>query len=100
MLFEKNEPPDTKESVEAAKQQADRLVRMWDERAIYAGAAFALSCAAVYPFLYGHSLHTHWESFGKYLVLLCMALLIPCIACIGTAVSTRVYRRDLDKIEI
>ncbi len=45
------EVPDTKESVEAAKQQALRLVRLWDKRALYAGGALALSCAAVYPFL-------------------------------------------------
>ncbi len=100
MIFDTTGVPDTKESVEAAKQQAERLVSLWDKRALYAGAAFVLSCAAVSPFLKGHALHNHWESFGKYLVLVSMFLLLPFITCVGTAINSRVYRRNLRKIEV
>ena len=71
-----------------------------DKRALGAGAAFALSCAAVYPFLKGHVLHSHWESIGKYLVLLSMFLLLPFIICTGMAINSRIYRRNLGKIEV
>jgi hypothetical protein len=50
MIFDAAEVPDTRESVEAARQQAQRLVQLWDQRALYATVAFVLSCAAVYPF--------------------------------------------------
>jgi hypothetical protein len=100
MIFDTNEERDTKESVDAAIQQAQRLVSLWDRRALYAGAAFVLSCAAVYPFLKGHVLHNHWESFGKYLVLVSMFLLIPFIICAGIAINSRIYRRNLGKIGV
>ncbi len=100
MIFDTTEEPDTKESIEAAIQQAQRLVGLWDRRALYAGVAFALSCAAVYPFLKGHVLHSHWESFGKYLVLLSMFLLLPLVICAGVAINSRVYRRNLGKMEV
>ncbi len=35
----------------------------------------------VVPFLAGHSLHSHWDSFGKYLVLLSMTLLLIATYC-------------------
>lgn len=100
MIFDAAEVPDTRESVEAARQQAQRLVQLWDKRALFATVAFVLSCAAVYPFLAGHVLHNHWDSFGKYLVLLSMVLLIPFVICVGIAVNTRMYRRSLGKIEV
>ena len=100
MIFDASEERDTKESVEAAKQQAQRLVRLWNRRALYAGAAFLLSCAAVYPFLAGHALHSYWEAFGKYLVLLSMFLLVPFVICVGIAINSWVYRRSLNKIEV
>ena len=100
MIFDTIKAPDTKESVAAAIQQAQRLVSLWDKRALYAGTAFVLSCAAVYPFLKGHELHSHWESFGKYLVLLSMFLLVPFIICAGIAINSRVYRHNVGKIEV
>lgn len=100
MNFDATEGLDTNESVEAARQQAQRLVSQWDKRALGAGAAFVLSCAAVYPFLKGHGLHSHWELFGKYLVLLSMFLLLPFIICTGIAINSRIYRRNIGKIEV
>jgi hypothetical protein len=34
MIFDAREVPDTKESVEAAKQEAQRIVHLWDKRAL------------------------------------------------------------------
>jgi hypothetical protein len=100
MIFDAVDEPDTKEAVEAAKRAAQRLVKLWDKRAVSAGVAFLLSCAAVYPFLEGHFLHDQWNSFGKYLVLLSMALLVPFVMCAGIAINTRIYRRNLEKIKV
>lgn len=100
MIFDDAEVPDTKESVEATRQEAQRLVQLWNRRAIIATIAFFLSCGAVYPFLEGRALHSHWNSVGKYLLLLTMALLVPLVICGGIAINTRAYRRNLGKIEI
>ena len=50
MIFDAREVPDTKESVEAAKQEAQQVVQLWDRRALYATVVFVLSCGSVYPF--------------------------------------------------
>jgi uncharacterized membrane protein len=100
MIFDAAEVPDTRESVEAARQQAQRLVRLWDRRSLYTATAFVLSCAAVYPFSVGHALHSHWDSFGKRLALLPMILWIPLVICVGVAINTRMYRRNLNKIKL
>jgi hypothetical protein len=100
MIFDTADAPETQASLKAAKADAQLLVKLWDSRARYATVAFVLSCAAVYPFLAGHVLHGYWNSFGKYLVLLSMALLVPFVACVGVAINTRLYRRNLSKIEL
>lgn len=99
MIYDTNSTPDTKEEVAAAQQDARRLLRLWKKRSLYAGGALFLSCGSVVPFLYGHPLHSHWESFGKYLVLLSMALLIPFVICVGIAINSWTYLRNLGKIE-
>ena len=55
LIFDVREVPDTKESVEAAKQEAQQVVQLWDRRALYATVAFVLSCGSVYH-LEGHVL--------------------------------------------
>jgi len=100
MIFDEVEESDTPESIRTARDDAQRLVILWDRRALYATLAFALSCASVVPFLAGHTLHAYWDSFGKYLVLVSMALLIPSVACVGTAISTRLYRRSVTRISL
>lgn len=99
MIYDMNTPPDTKEEVAAAQQEARKLLNLWKKRSLYASGAFLLSCASVSPFLYGHPLHSYWESFGKYLVLLSMALLIPFVICVGIAINSWTYLRNLGKIE-
>jgi hypothetical protein len=59
--------------------------------------AFLLSCAAVYPFLKGHPLHEYWESFGKYLVLVSMAMLVMFAMCAGFFYSAWQALRDVKK---
>jgi hypothetical protein len=99
MIYDMNSTADTKEEVVAAQQDARRLLRLWKKRSLYASGALLLSCASVSPFLYGHPLHSYWESFGKYLVLLSMALLIPFVICVGIAINSWTYLRNLGKIE-
>jgi hypothetical protein len=89
----------TKEEIAEVKPIAKERLRLWLKRLGYSGMTFFLSCSAVVPFLYGHSLHAHWESFGKYLVLLSMGLLIPFVICAGTTFSAWILLRDLKKTD-
>ena len=99
MIFDTSSTSDTKEEVAVAQERARGLLRLWKRRSLYSGGALLLSCASVTPFLMGHPLHGYWESFGKYLVLLSMALLIPFVICLGTAINSWMYLRNLGKIE-
>lgn len=45
----------------------------------------------------GHSLHIYWESFGKYLVLLSIVLLIPFVICMGVAINSWFFVKNLKK---
>jgi hypothetical protein len=81
-----------------AKLDARRLYRNSRRKATYATLAFLLSCCSVVPFLNGHRLHAYWEVFGKYLVLLSMALLLPFVIFNGIAVSTWIYKRNVESI--
>jgi len=58
-----------------------KYTRLWRKRTLYSGTALFLSSASVYPFLAGHSLHGHWDSIGKYLVLMSMGLLFVLLCC-------------------
>jgi hypothetical protein len=97
-MFEKYEEPPSKEELAGARQDAEEYLRVWKGRAFYATAAFFLSCASVYPFLYGHSLHAYWESFGKYLVLLSMGLLLPFVVCVGITINSWFLLRSVRKL--
>jgi hypothetical protein len=55
MIFDKNEVPPSKEEREGAKQDAEEYLRLWKKRALYATAAFFVSCASVSVFLEGQS---------------------------------------------
>lgn len=70
------EPPSESEKKEIIENARDGLQSL-KKRFLGFSAAFLLSCASVYPFLFGHSLHAYWQSCGKYLVMLSMGLLIP-----------------------
>jgi len=96
-IYDMDEPPPSKEELAGARQDAEELLHLWKKRAIYSTVAFFFSCASVSPFLYGHSLHAYWESFGKYLVILSMALLIPFVVCVGMAINSWFLLRNVRK---
>jgi hypothetical protein len=77
-----------KRAVAGGIHDTEVYLRVWRRRAVYAGAAFLLSCALVYPFSAGHVLHAHAELFGRILVYLSMALFVPCVICVGVIVDT------------
>jgi len=72
MIFDSIDNPEKTEAIALAwKQFQDRR-----KRAIFATVGVVLSCGSVVPFISGQPLYSHWESIGKYLVLLSMALII------------------------
>jgi hypothetical protein len=95
MMFDTDENPPSEEELVEARQSARQLLRHRRKQAVYATAAFFLSCASVSPFLEGHSL----ESFGKYLVLLSMGLLLVFIFYVGRAFNAWLFVRDVEKID-
>jgi len=80
-LYDMDEPPPTRDEIEAVKQNARKRLNLWRKRGLYSTAALLLSCFIVYLFLEGAPLHAYWESFGKYLLLLSMALLLVFLYC-------------------
>jgi hypothetical protein len=87
MSLEIPEPP-SEEAREEAIRDAKEFLAVWKKRALYSTAAFFLSCVSVWPFLYGYPLQVYWNDFGKYLILLSMALLVPFVVCVGIAVNS------------
>jgi hypothetical protein len=70
------EDPLSGEDMTEFRHHAQTVIRLWRTRACYSTLVLVLGCASVYPFLAGHSLHVHWDSIGKYLLLLSMGLLV------------------------
>lgn len=97
MIFDKYQAPPSKAERVGARQGAEEYLLVWRRRALYSTGAFFLSCASVSIFLEGHPLHIYWESFGKYLVLLSMALLVPFVICVGAAINSWFFLRALKK---
>jgi hypothetical protein len=92
-----DEPNPSKEEIAGARQDAIEYLHIWKKRAFYATAAFALSCASVTPFAKGFPLHAYAEPFGRLLVYLSMALLLPFVACVGIAINSWFFLRALKK---
>jgi hypothetical protein len=85
------------EELVEARQYARELIGLRRKRSIYSTVALLLSCAFVYPFLKGHTLHNYWESFGKYLILVSMALLVVWVYYTGLWWSAWQALRDVEK---
>jgi len=85
----------SREELAGAKQDAEEYLHLWRRRALYSTVAFILSCAAAYPFLYGHSLYVYWDSFGKYLVIFSTVLFIPFVICVGIAINSWMSLRNV-----
>jgi hypothetical protein len=72
MIFDSIDNPEKTEAIELARKQ----FLVGRKRAIVATVGLFLSCGSVVPFVSGQLLHSHWESIGKYLVFLSMALIL------------------------
>jgi len=99
MIYDLDSPQDSKEDIAAAKEDARKLLRQRTKWAIYATVAIFLSCVSVVPFLYGYPLHTYWESFGKFFLLLSMGMLLVFVFFTGTAFNAWFFVREVEKIE-
>jgi hypothetical protein len=85
--------------LEESIRTAQTKLVMFKRLAIITTFAFFLNCAAIVPFLYGHSLHNHWESIGKYLVMIEMVLLPACLFCCAGAYINWYSIRGTRKIQ-
>lgn len=97
MIYDTTETPLSDDELLAVRGNARARLRLWRRRALYSTGAFLLSCGAVFPFLEGHSLHAHWEAFGKYLLFLPMALLLVLLYCNGLWWSAWQAKRNLER---
>ena len=95
-IFDSESPLSEQEMLEV-RDYAKERIGLWRRRSMCATVALLLSCASVYPFLEGHPLHHHWESLGKYLVLLSMAMLVVFVWCTGFFYSAWQALRDVEK---
>ena len=100
MIFDEVVEADTKESVEAATQEAVRLVHLWKKRSLYVVGSLFFSVALAVPFQHGYPLQAYWSTFGKSFVMLAMALLVPSVICVAITFNSWDYLRNLRKIEI
>jgi len=89
--------PASHEELSAVRQNARGRLRLWQKRALYSIGALFLSCALVYLFLDGSPLHGYWESFGKYLLLVSMALLLWFVYCMSLLWGAWRMFRDTEK---
>jgi hypothetical protein len=96
-IYKMDEPAPSKKERAGANQDAVEYLRLWKNWAHYATAAFFLSCASVTPFSAGFPLHAYAEPFGRLLVYLSMALLIPFVVCVGVAINSWFFLRALKK---
>ena len=97
MIYDTSEDPLSDDELVAVKQNAKERLSLWRRRSLYSTGALILSCGLVFPFLEGHSLHSHWESFGKYLLFLPMVLLFVFLYCNGLWWGAWQARRGLGK---
>jgi hypothetical protein len=92
ILNESKNPTDDEEMVELR-----RYVHVWRRRCLSVTTALLLSCALAYPFLAGHSLHGYWESIGKNLIRLSMALVVAWGWCTTVFYNAWLALRNLEK---
>lgn len=95
-IFDSESPLSEQEILEV-RQYASERIAGWRRRSLYSTVALVLTCASIYPFLAGHSLHAYWEPFGKYLVFVAMALLVVFVLCTGFFYSSWQALRDFKK---
>jgi hypothetical protein len=96
MIFD-TEGPLSDEEMGEVRQYAKERIGLWRRRSLYSTVALLASFACVYPFLYGNLLHKYWDSFGKYLILVSMTLLVVFVYCTGLYWSAWQALRDVEK---
>jgi hypothetical protein len=72
MIFDSINRPEKIEGIVSARGE----FKTRRKRAILATVALVASSASVIPFLAGQPLYAYWESIGKYLLILAMALVV------------------------
>jgi hypothetical protein len=95
-VFDAEPPPSAVEMAEV-RQYAQTVIRLWRRRASYSTLALLLGCASVYPFLAGHSLHDHWNSIGRYLLLLSVGLFLAFVYICAMWYSAWQALRDVER---
>jgi hypothetical protein len=78
-------------------EEARGLLIRWQRRAIIFGIALLLNVASIVPFLQDHSLHAHFYSIGRPLLLLSGCLLTAFAFSAAQAYNFWIYLRDLKK---
>jgi hypothetical protein len=94
-LFSQDEALNESEIRQVIRNARERF-RVWKNRFLFSLVALFLSCGAVYPFLYGHWLHSYWESFGKCLLFLCLGVFTLSVYSAATAWMAWTWLRDLE----
>ena len=97
LTISNTESPLSDEEMLEDKEFAAEQIAVWRRRSLASTAALLLTCALIYPFLKGHPLHAHWDSFGKYLIFVAMALLIVFVLCTGFFYIAWQALRDVKK---
>lgn len=78
--------------------RAGTRLRTWFRATVSLGIALTLSILLLIPFLAGHSLHDHWEAFGKKILILSGVLLVSFFYAAGTTYNSWDYRRNVKEI--
>jgi len=72
MIFDSELSPEKAEAIVATRSQL-KTRKKW---AVVATIALLITGGATVPFVSGFPLHSYWESVGKYLVMVSMALIV------------------------
>ena len=97
-IYNFDEPPLSKRELTAARDGAKQILRLWVKRLCYCGTALVLCCALLVPFLERHSLHQYWDSVGRYVLLLSMALFFVFVCCAIVTYGAWSYDRGLKTV--
>jgi len=80
------------------ERRIEHTFRKWRLATIVLGLAFAATCAALVPFLAGHSYHSQWDLIGKKILLLAMGLFLSCAFVTTSCLIEWNYLRSITKI--
>lgn len=96
MVLNIDDAPSQEEVREAARDATEQLDR-WRFRSFSSLTGWLCSCALVYLFLAGHSLHAYWRPFGIIAFYVTLGVLLSFIYCAVMWCTTWSFLRDLRK---